>query len=771
MPHDDHTRSMDFRGFVSLQTKFALFFSLIIVTTCLGLTWSFLHSKRETLTTRLAELGQVLATNLAYNARFGIVTRDVTTLRQLAEGVLTVEEVAYVIISDADGNVLTLITKQPTSGRPQASSPAGRPSLPDSALAQNILANAPETLIAHRITTQRPGGAPLGLREGTSALTPPLFEEVGILDFAVPVRRVPVKELRPDRLSLELAEREQEEPQPQTGALVGLVQVGLTEAKLRQSMISVIGNFIVLTFTMILAGVLGTVYLSRRMIDPLRDLAAGARKVAEGDLDSMVTPTTRDEIGQLAGLFNVMTRSLKERDLAISTNINTIRRQIAQLTTLNQTGAAITSTLDLDKLLASILRLLIDNLGFARMLLVLYDPQRKIARIGRAAGVPEDIEALARALEIPVGDDRSFAAELLLHGKPQLILDLMQQAERIYPPMFALLRQVQVHSFVAVPLRSQQRILGFLAGDRTSTPCTTEDLDLLMTVASHVAVAIDNATAYLELELLTKTLERRVEERTKELKATNLRLQDHDRRRSKFLSVASHELRTPMTSIRGLVENMLDGLTGALTDRQAYYLRRVDHNIERLSRVVNQLLDWSRLDMGRIELKTGPVDLVALVQEVLDSFQVLIAEKTLAVRFDHPQDVPLIQADRDKLEQVLWNLVGNAVKFTPSGGEISVTLQRGDEGMVTLCVQDTGCGIAPEDLPHVFDEFSRINSSLPQSQGAQLGLYITKSLVLLHGGRVEVDSTLGKGSSFRVTLPISLSSPAVHSEQPAAGSE
>jgi signal transduction histidine kinase len=485
--------------------------------------------------------------------------------------------------------------------------------------------------------------------------------------------------------------------------------------------------------------------------------------VAEGDLDSMVTPTTRDEIGQVAGLFNVMTRSLKERDLAISTNINTIRRQIAQLTTLNQTGAAITSTLDLDKLLASVLRLLIDNLGFARMLLVLYDPERKIARIGRAAGVPGDIEELARALEIPVGDDGGFAAELLLHGKPQLILDLVQQAERVYPPLFALLHQVQVNSFAAVPLRSQHHILGFLAGDRASTPCTTEDLDLLMTVASHVAVAIDNARAYLELELLTKTLERRVEERTKELKAANLRLQEHDRRRSKFLSVASHELRTPMTSIRGLVENMLDGLTGGLTDRQGYYLRRVDHNIERLTRIVNQLLDWSRLDMGRIELKTGPVDLVELVKDVLDSVQVAVAEKTLAVRFDHPQEVPSIQADRDKLEQVLWNLVGNAVKFTPSGGDISVTLQRGDEGMVMLCVRDTGCGIAPEELPHVFDEFSKINSAVPQSQGAQLGLYITKSLVLLHGGRIEVDSTPGKGSSFRVTLPITLSSPAATS--------
>jgi signal transduction histidine kinase/HAMP domain-containing protein len=585
------------------------------------------------------------------------------------------------------------------------------------------------------------------------------------------VWRATVTDLRPDRLSLELAEREQDESRAKPPALVGLVQVGMSEAKLRQALITVIGNFIVLTITMILAGVLGTLYLTRRMTNPLRDLAAGARTVAEGNLDSMVTPTSRDEIGQLAGLFNVMTRSLKERDQAISTNMHTIRRQIAQLTTLNQASAAITSTLDLDKLLTSVLRLLIDNLGFARMVLVLYDPEQKTARVSRVAGVPEEIEQTARQLEIPVTDDGSINAELLIRGKPLLILDLLQQAHRVYPPLLVLMQQVKVTSFVAGPLRSQQRILGYLAGDRGTTPCTMEDLDLLMTVASHVAVAIDNARAYLELERLTKTLERRVEERTQELKTANLRLQEHDRRRSKFLSVASHELRTPMTSIRGLVENMLDGLTGGLTDRQGYYLRRVDHNIERLTRMVNQLLDWSRLDMGRIELKTTPVDLAELVREVLDGFQVLVAEKNLTVRFDQTPDVPSIQADRDKLEQVLWNLVGNAVKFTPSGGEIRVTIQQGDAGTVRFCVRDTGCGIAPEDLPHVFDEFSKVGSSLPQSQGAQLGLYITKSLIVLHGGRIEVESTPGAGSCFSVTLPIALSSPAVHSEQPAASSE
>jgi signal transduction histidine kinase len=281
----------------------------------------------------------------------------------------------------------------------------------------------------------------------------------------------------------------------------------------------------------------------------------------------------------------------------------------------------------------------------------------------------------------------------------------------------------------------------------------------LVTIASHVAVAVDNARAYTKLATLTEHLERRVQERTHELQTVNERLQDHDQRRSKFVSVASHELRTPMTSIKGFVENMLDGLTGPLSERQEHYLQRVKHNVDRLTRIINQLLDWSRLDVGRIDIKPEPLSIDAFVRDVVESFQTLAAEKSITLDV-LPCEQPLtVYADRDKLEQILWNLVGNAIKFTGHAGRVSVRCNAHDAHFAQITVADTGCGIAPDELALVFNEFSKVESAMPASQGAQLGLFITKSLVALHGGQMWVESQLGAGTQFSFTLPLPTTPP------------
>jgi signal transduction histidine kinase len=451
-----------------------------------------------------------------------------------------------------------------------------------------------------------------------------------------------------------------------------------------------------------------------------------------------------------------MTRSLQERNHAISSNLETIRRHVTQLTTLNQSSAAITSTLDLDRLLSTVLQLLIDNLGFTRMVLILWDRDRGVATVGQVAGIPAQLEPATRLwlkeVQIPVHDDGSILAEMLIRGKPVLVLNVEEAMPRLSAAAQPVLRQIGVKSFVGVPLKSQQRILGYLGADRGTQLCSQEDLDLLMTIGSHVAVAIDNARAYTELGRLTQNLEQRVQERTQELQSANERLQEHDRRRSKFVSVASHELRTPMTSIKGFVENMLDGLTGQLSERQVHYLHRIRHNVDRLTRIINQLLDWSRLDVGRIEIKPEPLRIGDFVKEVVESFQTLAAEKNIQLEVAVTDPALLVRADRDKVEQILWNLVGNAVKFTAPGGHVTVRSERLDQQFAQISISDTGCGIAPHELSKVFNEFSKVESTQPAAQGAQLGLFITKSLVKLHGGQIWVDSALGKGSQFSFTL-------------------
>jgi len=724
--------------FFSLRTKFVIFLSLIIIATCSGLSRYFIQNKTDSMTQQLINLGSILVRNLAHNSRYAVFTEDKVLLQQLIDGVMEVEEVVYVVVTGPEGKLLAAKSKGELSGGSELARSREKPVYPAPDSAKALLGS----------TSNEPVITPFTAAAGE-----------GLYDFAAPVRRTPPKSLMLP-FALESQEALGQEPMrmESTAKVYGVVQVGLTSAKMQQALGSVIWNIALLTVLIILAGIAAATALAGRIVTPLRRLSAVARRVAEGDLTASVEPTTQDEVGQLAGLFNQMTQALKERDLSISDHIRTITKQVQELSTLNLTGAAIASTLDIDKLLTTVLSLLVENLGFARLLLMLYDSDRRIAFGARTAGVSEEVERAVRDVELPVQDDGTIHAELLIHGRPVLVEDLGAEEGRMDPLLFALSRQVGVISFVCAPLKSKQRILGYVGADRGAQRCSPEDLELLITLASHIAVAIDNAQAYHQLEKLTLTLERRVQERTQELQTANEKLQELDRLKSAFVSIASHELRTPMTSIKGYVENMLEGLTGALSEKQAHYLGRVKHNVQRLTRLINQLLDLSRLDAGVLELILEPLAIHEVVTEVIDSFRPLAREKSLTLSEHQAGELPLVLADRDKLNQILTNLIQNAVKFTPTGGEVRVESQVQEDGFVQICVADTGCGIPPHELDKVFGRFFRGESAPAEARGTGLGLTITKSLVEMHGGRIWAESTPGKGSHFFFTLLIRSSS-------------
>jgi len=514
-----------------------------------------------------------------------------------------------------------------------------------------------------------------------------------------------------------------------------------------------------ITVVIILCGIAVTIVLARRIITPLKCLAGGASRVAEGDLTVSVTPTTHDEVGQLTEAFTHMTESLKERDLAISSHIQTITKQVRELAALNKISMAVATTLEIDKLLATVLRLLIQNVGFKNARLVLYDSDRRVVYGSRLAGVPEEVDREWRKVEVSVQDDGSLLAELLIHGRPVLIEDIDTAALRLTPFNLKPIRAAGVISIVCAPLKSKEHILGYIGAARGAQRCTQEDLDLLVTIASAVAVAFDNARAYQQLEHLAQTLEQRVPHRTQLLLEANRRLQELDKLKSDFVSTVSHELRTPMTSIKGYVDNILDGLTGALTERQSYYLNRVKSNVERLTRMINELLDLSRIEAGKVDLNLGNVRMHEFVSEVVEGFQVMAQQKGLTLRMHQPDELPVIRCDHDKLHQVLTNLVQNAIKFTPAGGEVRVESQVRADGFLTIGVIDTGCGIPPHELDKVFEKFYRGEFGSPDDPRWGLGLAIAKSLVKLHGGQIWVESTPGQGSRFYFTVPIAPSPP------------
>jgi two-component system sensor histidine kinase/response regulator len=743
--------------FFGLRLKLMVLSSLILIMTCSSLSWYFIETRRKAMIDNLEELGTILLTNTVRNDHFqiaGVVLEDHVTLEQFVQSLMVIDHVVYVMITASDGRVLHQQSKR--SHRPSNTSPqlSEQPIYPHDRISESLLQAPLTTPLMTRLVLSMDQTL-VRQDESSDWLLPFLTRDETLYDFAMPVLRESLAKTSLPQLSVELEEKIGHTLPMKSPAAVGLVRIGITDAQAKKTLLIIVRNVSLLTVLIIVAGILSAHLLTSRITTPLRSLAYAAKQLAKGsDAPTPLVVASKDEVGELTHAFNIMTQSLHDRNQAITMNLETIRRQVAQLTTVHQASAAIASAsrFDVDQLLGAVLQLLVENLGFSRMEVFLYHPERHSTSIARVIGVPPEIEEKARKLDIPIVKG-GISEELLIHGKPVLIRDVETVAQRMFSPLFELLRHAGVQSFVAVPLQSHGKILGYLASDRGSQQCTDEDLHILLTIAGHVAAAIDNAKAYSDLAELTEHLEERIEQRTDELSRANAQLQEHDRRRSTFLSVVSHELRTPMTAIRSFAENMLDGVTGPLTELQHTYLTRIQHNVARLGRIIVQLLDWSRLDTKNVQLRLEEVCIHQIATIAADSLQMVAAEKNVSLAVATAESLPSVQGDRDKLEQILWNLIGNAIKFTPSGGHVTVEFCLSQPGFVQTCVADTGCGIEPAHQTNIFDEFSRVPSAMPASQGAQLGLCITKTLVTMHHGHIWVESQPGTGSRFYFTLP------------------
>jgi signal transduction histidine kinase len=291
-------------------------------------------------------------------------------------------------------------------------------------------------------------------------------------------------------------------------------------------------------------------------------------------------------------------------------------------------------------------------------------------------------------------------------------------------------------------------------------------LQAFMAVIAVTALALavgvsEQKRAERALDELNQTLEQRIQDRTSVLQATVEQLQEFDRLKSAFVTIVSHELRTPLTAIKGFVENLLEGLTGPLNEKQQYYLSRVRLSTERLTRMLNELLDLSRIEAGTMDLLPASLSLQDLLADLREAFQPAAARKSILMQIAPTDEMPRVQADRDKLYEVLANLLENAIKFTPSGGRVRIEAQVLDGRYIQVGVTDTGCGIPEEHLPKIFDKFYRVPSGTGNSAGAGLGLAIAKGLVELHGGAMTVESVPGEGSHFSFTLPYD-ASPSSH---------
>lgn len=743
------------RIFVSLRTKFVFFISFIIVAVCSGLSFYVVKQQVEFMVETLKNTGLMMVNNLAHNSRYSLITHDQPSLERVVDGTMKVREVVYVVMTDSEGKILLFKSKSRPAEAMQQPSGNDADFLPDISITRALL--KPESqgpIITRSFLKGKRDEKENPLRETWPRKWAITISDESVFDFAVPVRRRSSGKNALGPLSLEAQEITSGSEDQSLGSVYGIVQVGLTNVHMLESLNTVILNIVLITLLIIIAGISATVFLANRIITPLQSLAGVARRVAAGDLNASVMPTTSDEVGQLTTIFNQMTQSLQDRERAISVQMETITRQVNQLTTLNQTGMVITSNLDLNRLLSTVLQLLVEKVGFAHMILMQYDPETRMAFGAQTAGISETLVREAQAMEIPIENHHSLHGEILTQGHALFVVDRDQIAHRTHPDFLVLLQKLGVTSFVCAPIKSQQGIHGFIEADKMPEPCTQEDLDLLVTIGNTIGVAIANARAYQQLAQFAVTLEERVEERTLELREANLKLRELDQLKSVFVSIVSHELRTPMTSIKGLVENMLDGLTGELSERQSFYLSRVRINIERLTRMINDLLDLSKIEAGAMKLQAIPVNVVDVVGEVIEAFQQTAQAKSITLEAQQVLDIPPVHGDRDKISQIFTNLIHNAIKFTDPGGFIRVEFERPENDVLQICVSNTGCGIPPHELQLIFDRFFRSQASSPEIQGAGLGLAITKTLVELHGGQIWVESKVEQGTRFYFTLPL-----------------
>jgi len=253
------------------------------------------------------------------------------------------------------------------------------------------------------------------------------------------------------------------------------------------------------------------------------------------------------------------------------------------------------------------------------------------------------------------------------------------------------------------------------------------------------------------LEEMIKERTNRLEEKTKDLQQANIRLQELDRLKSMFIASMSHELRTPLNSIIGFTGIILQGMSGEINDEQRKQLTLAKNSANHLLALINDVIDISKIEAGKVEICIEEFDLSVLAQEIKDSFAVMAEEKGLELSLEAPS-ILLIEGDERRTKQVLVNFVSNAIKFT-NRGEIEIKIVKKDEA-VEMSVRDTGIGIRKEDMDKLFKAFSQIHTPGRTKEGTGLGLYLSKKIAILLGGDITAESEFGKGSVFTFTLPL-----------------
>ena len=411
-----------------------------------------------------------------------------------------------------------------------------------------------------------------------------------------------------------------------------------------------------------------------------------------------------------------------------------LAQSVGELRALGDVGQTVSSTLDLEKVLATIVSHAVQLSGCDCGVIYEYDESAQEFNLRASHRMEEEVVEVLRSARVRLGEGATGRAATT--RMPVQIPDILDQREFTGTRARPLITRFGYRSLLSVPLLREQQILGGLTVWRRQTgEFKPEVVNLLETFATQSALAIHNARLFREIE-----------DKSRQIEAAN-------RHKSEFLANMSHELRTPLNAIIGFSEVLQERLFGELNEKQAEYTSDILTSGQHLLSLINEILDLSKVEAGRMELEVASFDLPLAIDNARTFVRERAVKHGITLDIDVDERLGDYVGDERKIKQILLNLLSNAVKFTPEGGRISITANKTDNG-AEISVSDTGIGIPPGEQPTIFEEFRQVGGDYAhKKEGTGLGLTLAKKFVELHGGRIWVESEVGKGSTFTFTLP------------------
>ncbi len=484
--------------------------------------------------------------------------------------------------------------------------------------------------------------------------------------------------------------------------------------------------------------IVASMFLARRMVTPIRALQAGAERVGAGDLGERIEVRTGDELQALADQFNSMAARLQESYANLEHKVESRTRDLSealeqQTATAEILRAISSSPTDTQPVFDAIARRsvrLCDALCCA-----VFQVRGGLLHFAAHFNFPEEGLAAMRQ-DYPAAVDGPFYAARTLRDRAVTHVPDTDTDPEGSPETRALARRVGFRSLLEVPMLRGADAIGVIAvARRAAGPFSSKEIEILRTFGDQAVIAIENARLFQELR-----------EKTEQLEIAN-------RHKSEFLANMSHELRTPLNAIIGFSEVLLARMFGELNDKQDEYLQDVLSSGRHLLSLINDILDLSKIEAGRMELELVAFNLPLALDNALTLVRERATSHGIRLELAVGEGIGDLVGDERKIKQILLNLLSNAVKFTPEGGRVGVRAERAN-GAVEVSVSDTGIGIAPEDQEAIFEEFRQVGTDYARKrEGTGLGLTLARKFVELHGGTVWVKSQVGKGSTFTFALP------------------